>query len=187
MLTQYVLVLSTRSSPQILITPSVTISDTADLSQIILTRSITTPTTSAPTEVTLPHNIITTSTSTPSKIMVTENTKAPATGSTSQYALTQNITMFVPSTTSETSTETGSNTAPFYNTVFMDTMACVSTVKPTTRKYISNDAYFSCIGGTTVVILPFTLLSLFYSRQTSDFELACMKLSVKVLNLIWFC
>jgi len=90
--------------------------------------------------------------------MVTESIKAPATGSTSQYALTQNITIFVPSTTSETSTETVSNTAPFYNTVFMDTMAYVSTANPTTLKYVSNDAYFSCIGGTTVVIIPFALL-----------------------------
>jgi len=119
--------------------------------------------------------------------MVTEGIKAPATSSTSQYALTQNITIFVLRTTSETSTETENNTAPSYNIAFMGTMAHVSTAKATTLKYTSNDAYFSRTGGVTVVILLFALSSLFYRRHTSDFEFACMKRSVKVLNLIWFC
>jgi hypothetical protein len=116
--------------------------------------------------------------------MVTEGIQAPATSSTSQNAITQNITIFVLRTTSETSTEPENNTAPSYKVAFMGTMTHVSTDKPTTRKYVSNDAYFSRTEGVTVVILLFALLSLFYRRHTSDFEFACMKRSVKVLNLI---
>jgi len=51
----------------------------------------------------------------------------------------------------------------------MGTMAHISTAKPTTRKYVSNDAYFSSTGGVTVAILLFAILSLFYRRHTSDF------------------
>jgi hypothetical protein len=106
--------------------------------------------------------------------MTTQRINTPAIGS-SQDATTQNVTIFDISTKSATSAETDNNTALSFYTAFNDTVASVSTAKPTTSKHVTNDADFISIGGVRVVILLFALLIYFSKDTILTFEFACMK------------